>query len=105
MYINLRKTLNQIEKALLQEGVQDESKLQKALEAAKKMITDLTEELKAVKEELAQYKSICEKLKSTLEQENEQLKSELRQYKSVIERHNLWSFFSRHERPREQSPR
>ena len=30
MYINLRKTLNQIEKALPQEGVQDESKLQKA---------------------------------------------------------------------------
>ena len=32
MYINLRKTLSQIEKALPQEGVQDLSKLQKAYE-------------------------------------------------------------------------
>ena len=32
MYINLRKTLNQIEKVLSQEGVQDLSKLQKAYE-------------------------------------------------------------------------
>ena len=32
MYINLRKTLNQIEKALPQEGVQELSKLQKAYE-------------------------------------------------------------------------
>ena len=32
MYINLKKTLSQIEKALPQEGVQDLSKLQKAYE-------------------------------------------------------------------------
>ena len=32
LYINLRKTLTQIEKALPQEGVQDLSKLQKAYE-------------------------------------------------------------------------
>lgn len=82
-----------------------ESKLQKALDKAKKMIVDLTAELKAVKEELAQHKSIRAKLNDTLVQENEQLKSELRQYKSVIERHNLWNFFGRHDRPREQSHR
>ncbi len=82
-----------------------ESKLQKALDKAKKMIADLTAELKAVKEELAQYKSVRAKLNDTLVQENEQLKSELRQYKSVIERHSLWNFFSRHDRPQEQSNR
>ena len=82
-----------------------ESRLQKALDKAKKMIADLTAELKAVKEELAQYKSIRAKLNDTLTQENEQLKSELRQYRSVIERHNLWNFFGRHDRPREQSHR
>ena len=82
-----------------------ESKLQKALDKARKMIADLTAELKAVKEELAQHKSVRAKLNDTLVQENEQLKSELRQYKSVIERHNLWNFFGRHDRPREQSHR
>ena len=82
-----------------------ESKLQKALDKARKMIADLTTELKAVKEELAQHKSVRAKLNDTLVQENEQLKSELRQYKSVIERYNLWNFFGRHDRPREQSPR
>ena len=82
-----------------------ESKLQKALDKARKMIAALTEELKAVKAELAQHKSVRAKLNDTLTQENEQLKSELRQYKSVIERHNLWNFFGRHDRPREQSHR
>ena len=82
-----------------------ESKLQKALDKARKMIADLTEELKAVKAELAQHKSVRAKLNDTLKQENEQLKSELRQYKSVIERHNLWNFFGRYDRPREQSHR
>ena len=82
-----------------------ESKLQKALDKAQKMIADLTAELKAVKEELTQHKSVRAKLNDTLVQENEQLKSELRQYKSVIERHNLWNFFGRHNRPREQSHR
>jgi len=83
----------------------NESKLQKALDKAKKMIADLTAELKAVKAELAQYKSLRAKLNDTLTQENEQLKSELRQYKSVIERNNLWNFFGRHDRPREQANR
>jgi len=83
-----------------------ESKLQKALEKAKKMIADLTAELKAVKEELAQHKSVLGKLdRAGLERENEELKSELRQYKTVIERHNLWNFFGRHDRPREQQHR
>ena len=50
-------------------------------------------------------KDVKAKLNDTLVQENEQLKSELRQYKSVIERYNLWNFFGRHDRPREQSPR
>ena len=82
-----------------------ESKLQKELDKAKKMIADLTAALKAVKEELAQHKSVRAKLNDTLVQENEQLKSELRQYKSVIERYNLWNFFGRHDRLREQSHR
>lgn len=83
-----------------------ESKLQKALEKARKMIADLTAELKAVKAELLEYKSVLGKLERVgLERENEELKSELRQYKAVIERHNLWNFFGRHDRPREQQQR
>jgi len=84
----------------------NESKLHKALEKAKKMIADLTAELKAVKAELAQHKSVIGKLdRAGLERENEELKSELRQYKAVIERYNLWNFFGRHDRPREQQHR
>ena len=99
-YDLLKSTAN---KYVVQE--KKESKLQKALDKAKKMIADLTAELKALKEELTQHKSLHAKLNDTLVQENEQLKSELRQYKSVIERHNLWNFFGRHDRPREQSHR
>ena len=83
-----------------------ESKLQKALDAAKKMIADLTAELKALKAELMEYKSVIGKLdRIGLKKENDELKSELRQYKSVIERHDLWKYFGRHDRTHEQTHR
>jgi len=83
-----------------------ESKLRKALDAAKKMIADLTAELKALKAELTKYKSVIGKLdRIGLKKENDELKSELRQYKAVIERHDLWNYFGRHDRTHEQTHR
>ena len=69
-----------------------ESKLQKLLDAANKMISDLknqikslTAEIGSLREELLQYKSVRNKLKSpNLEQENDLLRSRLRTYEEVI---------------------
>lgn len=80
-----------------------EHKLQKALDAAHKMIAelkntvaDLTRKLAAATKELAEYKSVRNKLNSAnVEQENERLRSRLRTYEDVISRNNLWSYFSR----------
>lgn len=78
-----------------------ESKLQKALDAAHKLITELkstianlTKQLSAANNELAEYKSVRGKLRTAdLEQENDRLRSRLRTYEEVISRNNLWDFF------------
>ncbi|MDB7860208.1 plasmid recombination protein [Intestinimonas butyriciproducens] len=80
-----------------------ESALQKALDAAHKMITelkntvaDLTRKLTAATKELSEYKSVRNKLNAAnVEQENERLRNRLRTYEEVISRNNLWSYFSR----------
>ena len=81
-----------------------EHKLQKALDAAHKLIAelkntvaDLTRKLTAATKELAEYKSVRNKLNAAnVEQENERLRNRLRTYEDVISRNNLWSYFSRH---------
>ena len=79
-----------------------EHKLQKALDAANKMIAELkntvgelTRKLAAATKELSEYKSVRGKLRAAdLEQENDRLRSKLRTYEDVISRNNLWHFFS-----------
>ena len=81
-----------------------EHKLQKALDAAHKLIAelkntvaDLTRKLAAATKELSEYKSVRNKLNAAnVEQENERLRNRLRTYEDVISRNNLWSYFSRH---------
>ena len=81
-----------------------EHKLQKTLDAANKIIAelkntiaDLTRKLAAATKELAEYKSVRNKLNAAnVEQENERLRNRLRTYEDVISRNNLWSYFSRH---------
>lgn len=78
-----------------------EVKLQKALDAAHKLIAelrstiaDLTSKLSAATKELAQYKSVRGKLRTAdLEQENDRLRNRLRTHEEVISRNNLWDFF------------
>ena len=72
-----------------------ESKLQKALNAAIKMIN-------ALKAELAEYKAVRGQLRTLdLEKENDNLRNKLRSYETVISRNNLWSYFARY---REKGP-
>lgn len=81
-----------------------EHKLQKSLDAANKIIAelkntiaDLTRKLAAATKELAEYKSVRNKLNAAnVEKENERLRNRLRTYEDVISRNNLWSYFSRH---------
>lgn len=78
--------------------------MQKALDAAHKLIAelkntvaDLTRKLAAATKELSEYKSVCKKLNAAnVEQENERLRNRLRTYEDVISRNNLWSYFSRY---------
>ncbi len=80
-----------------------ESKLQKALDKAKKMIADLTAELKAVKAELLEYKSVIGKLDRVgLERENAELRDKVRWYDSIIDAKNLRNLFTRHDHRRQQ---
>lgn len=80
-----------------------ESKLQKALDKAKKMVADLTAELKAVKAELLEYKSVIGKLDRTgLERENAELCEKVRWYDSIIDAKNLRNLFIRHDHRRQQ---
>lgn len=73
-----------------------ESKLQKALDAALKMISELKAKVAALTAELAEHKSVRTKLNPTdLERENEELRNKVRRYESVIERQNLWHLFGR----------
>ena len=74
-----------------------ESKLQKALDTANKLIAELKAKVASLTKELSEYKSVRCKLQTAgLEQENEALRSKLRSYEAVIERNNLWRYFSRH---------
>ena len=74
-----------------------ESKLQKALDSANKLIAELKAKVASLTRELSEYKSVRGKLHTAgLEQENEALRSKLRSYEAVIERNNLWSYFARH---------
>ena len=76
-----------------------ESKLQKALEAALKMLNELKTKVTALTAELAEYKSVRGQLRTVdLEKENGELRGKLRKYEDVISRHNLWSYFSQHRR-------
>ena len=80
-----------------------EHKLQKALDAANKIIAelkntiaDLTRKLAAATKELSEYKSVRGKLRTAdLEQENDRLRKRIRTYEDVIFRNNLWSYFSK----------
>ena len=74
-----------------------ESKLQKALDAANKLIAELKAKVASLTKELSEYKSVRGKLQTAgLEKENEALRSKLRSYEAVIERNNLWRLFARH---------
>lgn len=76
-----------------------ESKLQKALGAAMKMISELKAKVAALTAELAEHKSVRGQLRTVdLEKENGELRGKLRKYEDVISRHNLWSYFSQHRR-------
>lgn len=72
-------------------------KLQKALDAANKLIAKLKEEISGLKQELSEYKSVRSKLRtSDLERENAELRGKVQRYEDVIQRNNLWHFFRPH---------
>lgn len=81
-----------------------ESKLQKALDAANKLIgelkaqiTSLKQQISALTSELSEYKSVLGKIRTAeLEQENDRLRSKIRSYEAAIERNNLWHIFNPH---------
>ena len=74
-----------------------ESRLQKALEAANRLIAKLKAEIVGLKQELSEYKSIRSKLRtSDLERENAQLRRKVQRYEDVIQHNNLWHFFHPH---------
>ena len=81
-----------------------ESKLQKALDAANKLIgelkaqiTSLKQQISALTSELSEYKSVRGKIRTAeLEQENDRLRSKIRSYEPAIERNNLWHIFNPH---------
>ena len=76
-----------------------ESKLQKALDAANRLIAKLKAEIAGLKQELSEYKSVRSKLRtSDLERENAELRGKVQRYEDVIQHNNLWYFF----RPRRE---
>lgn len=76
-----------------------ESKLQKALDAANRLIARLKAEIAGLKQELSEYKSVRGKLRtSDMERENAELRGKVQRYEDVIQRNNLWHFF----RPRRE---
>ena len=73
-----------------------ERHLQKMLDAANKLISELTSKVTALTAELVEYKSVRGKLHTNeLEHENRKLRDKLRSYESVIDRHDLWHLFGR----------
>ena len=76
-----------------------ESKLQKTLDAANRLIAKLKTEIAGLKQELSEYKSVRGKLRtSDLERENAELRGKVQRYEDAIQRNNLWHFF----RPRRE---
>ena len=74
-----------------------ESKLQKALDAAMKTISELKAKAATLTAELTECKSVRGQLRTLdLEKENRELRSKLCGYENVISRNNLWSYFSHH---------
>lgn len=74
-----------------------EFKLQKALDAANRLIAKLKVEIVGLKQELSEYKSVRSKLRtSDLERENAELRGKVQRYENVIQRNNLWHFFRPH---------
>ena len=74
-----------------------ESKLQKALDAANRLIAKLKAEIAGLKQELSEYKSVRSKLCTPdLERENAELRGKVQRYEDVIQRNNLWHFFRPH---------
>lgn len=80
-----------------------ESKLQKLLDAANKMIEELKSKIKSLiaensslRDELSEYKSVRNRLNSAnLEQENERLQRKVRTYEEVISDNKLWHLFGK----------
>ena len=73
-----------------------ERHLQKMLDAANKLISELTSKVTALTAELVEYKSVRGKLHTNeLEHENRKLRDKLRGYEAVIDRHDLWHLFGR----------
>ena len=71
-----------------------ESKLQKAVDAANKLIAKPKAEIDSLKQEISDYKSVHSKLRAAeLERENTELRGKVRSYEDVIQRNNLWRFF------------
>ena len=74
-----------------------ESKLQKASDAANKLIAKLKAEIDSLKQEISNYKSVHSKLRAAeLERESTELRGKVRSYEDVIQRNNLWHLFSPH---------
>ena len=64
-----------------------ESKLQKAVDAANKLIAKLKAEIDSLKQEISDYKSVHSKLRAAeLERENTELRGKVRSYEDVIQR-------------------
>ena len=62
-----------------------ESKLQKAVDAANKLIAKLKAEIDSLKQEISDYKSVHSKLRAAeLERENTELRRKVRSYEDVI---------------------
>lgn len=73
-----------------------ESKLQKALAAANKLIAELKAKVASLTAELSELKSVRGRLRtSELEQENAALRKKVQGYESVIDRQNLWHLFGK----------
>ena len=74
-----------------------ESKLQKALDSANKLIAKLKAEIDSLKQEISDYKSVHSKLRAAeLERENTELRGKVHSYEDVIQRNNPWRFFHPH---------
>lgn len=71
-----------------------ESKLEKTLDTAMKMISGLKTDVAALTAELTEYKSIRGQLDTAgLEQQNEFLKNKPYRYETEIDRNSLWRLF------------